>query len=67
MFDNEVTDEAEIIPTLAFAARAPEIPALADLREKFAEAAKGSEAWKELNERFFLNVFDTLEAQKGGW
>src|SRR5215211_2152522 len=54
---NEIDDEAIVVPTLAFAACAPEAPHLTHLKEEFLRAAEETDTWKEFRQ-LFLNAFD---------
>jgi hypothetical protein len=59
LFEEGVTDEMVIIPTLAFAACSWEIQVLRHIRDEFLKTGEGSEARKEL-ENEFINTFGTL-------
>src|SRR5918998_2871382 len=52
LLDHEIEDEAKIVPTLAFAACAPEAPHLTHLKEEVLRAAKGASTWEEFRPRF---------------
>jgi hypothetical protein len=57
-----ITDENDIVPTLAFAARAPEIPHLAELKDEFSKADEGSGVWERFRQ-YFLNAFGPLQVK----
>ena len=59
LFEEGITDEDIIIPTLVFAAQSGKRPLLAYVRNQFADVAGVSGAWKELEDHF-INSFDTL-------
>ena len=63
LLDNEIDDELKGVPTLAFAACAPEAPHLTLLKAEFLRAAKETDTWEEFRQRF-VNMFNTLEAEK---
>lgn len=58
-----IESEAIILPTLVFAARLPDLPGLAPVRDAFSEAAAGSSEEKRLISSFH-NVFAPMEAEK---
>ncbi len=76
LFDEGITEEHVIIPTLAFAANSSEKPELKSVRDefvrlhdKFAKAGKASEAresqeWQKLDDQFFYNSSTTLQSFK---
>jgi hypothetical protein len=55
LFEEGISAEELIIPTLAFAAYSWEKPGLAYLKDELWEAAVGSERWEDLR-NFFLNT-----------
>ena len=62
-----ITDENEIIPTLAFAARSYELTNLSIMRDRLAEAEAGGEEWRILKGtvRWAFDIFEVLRVQDG--
>jgi len=55
LFDNDVRDEDEIIPTLVFAGNLDGTTRLKSIWDGLAEAQKGSEAWAELENQVYTH------------
>jgi hypothetical protein len=62
LIEREVADEAQIIPTFAFASCALEMPTASSFNTSFLEVGKGSTAEADLKAKFH-NAFGSLEAQ----
>ena len=63
-----ITDENQIIPTLAFAARSFEMPNLKTLGDRLAGAEAGGEEWRTLKGtvRRAFDTFEVLRMRDGG-
>jgi hypothetical protein len=64
LLNKDITEEDEVIPTLAFAANSWEMPELVSIRDKFMEVSEGSKAWLELDNQFFYNKYHALKPLK---